>query len=128
MSMFSEASLNYNRPFLSVFISSILTALLVLKTFRRCDREDMPTWGCFRRQLGSAFPSCRSLSLCLYHSPFTTDRSSKAKSTVYLTWVILLFVIDLHTKDPANLQMMSLVSLGVVPNSVTMILKTGDYE
>lgn len=41
-SMFSEASLNYNRPLLSVFIS-ILTALLVLKIFRCCDRVDMPT-------------------------------------------------------------------------------------
>lgn len=41
-SMFSEASLNYNGPLLSVFIS-ILTALFVLKIFRCCDRVDMPT-------------------------------------------------------------------------------------
>lgn len=126
-SMFSEASLNYNRPLLSVFIS-ILTALLVLKIFRCCDRVDMPTWGYFRHQLSSPFPSCNlCLHVCITLRSLLTGHPNQ-KSTAYFTWVILLLVIDFHTKDPANLQMMSLVSLGFVPHLVTMILKTEDYE
>lgn len=82
--MFSEASLNYNGPLLSVFIS-ILTALFVLKIFRCCDRVDMPTWGYFRHQLSSPFPSCYlCLRVCITLRSLLTGHPNQ-KSTAYLT-------------------------------------------